>query len=120
MVEKELEHAARHLGAVLRRTKEVAAYLVAKAVLDADTEALMLIEKQAGLQQAVREKQGKGLISIADLEEPKKLQDTLSSRVSLCLGAEQKAKVLLTVVNGEVSGLCGFDFASLARPSGCC
>ena len=120
MVEKELEQAAQHLGAVLRSTKEMAAYLEAKRLLDADHEALLLIEKQASLQQTVREKQDKGLISIADVEELNDLQDDVSSKISAYLGAELKAKALLTVVNREISRVSGFAFASLARPSGCC
>ena len=120
MAESNLKQAALRLGAVLSETKEMTRYLEEKRTLDADDEALRLIEKQASLQQAVRTKHGEGSISIADLEELSQLQEAVSSKVSEYLGAQQAAKRLLTAVNGEISRLCGFSFVSFARPSDCC
>jgi cell fate (sporulation/competence/biofilm development) regulator YlbF (YheA/YmcA/DUF963 family) len=120
MAESNLREAALRLGAVLSETREMARYLEEKKTLDADDEAMRLIEKQASLQQAVRTRQSEGSISIADLEELNQLQEAVSSKVSKYLGAQQEAKGLLTAVNGEISRLCGFSFVSFARPSDCC
>jgi len=120
MAESNLKRAALRLGTVLSTAKEMTRYREEKQVLDADGAAQRLIEKQASLQQAVRARQSDGSISIADLEELKELQDSVSSKVSGYLEAQQAAKNLLTVVNSEISRLCGFAFAALARPSDCC
>ncbi len=120
MPESDLGEAAARLGAALRQSKEMTEYLKERAILDADREAQRLIEKQAGLRQAVRIRQTGGSISVADLQELKDLQDAVESKVSAYLAAQQEMKELLTAVNGEISRLCGFSFASLARPGDCC
>jgi cell fate (sporulation/competence/biofilm development) regulator YlbF (YheA/YmcA/DUF963 family) len=120
MAESNLTQTALRLGAVLRQTNEMTRYLEEKKMLDADDEALRMIEKQASLQRAMRTKQIEGPISIADLEELKEIHDAVSSKVSSFLGAQQEAKRLLAVVNGEISRLCGFAFDSLARQAACC
>jgi len=56
MAEMEPEQAARHPEATDWNTKEMAASLEAKTHLDADDEALLLIEKQARLRRAAQAK----------------------------------------------------------------
>ncbi len=116
----QLEQSARALGEALRQTPVVEEYLKAREGLEDDEEALQLLEKQARIQTATQAMHVRGAITVTDLEEISQIQRKVNGKVNAYLDAQEKLRIFFRRVNGELSRLLGFDFASLAGKTGCC
>ncbi len=91
--------------------------------LQADPQALQLLNDLSVLQQKIRQQQYSGAISQPDLTQLRSLQSAVGANETIQdhLLTQELAIALLREVNQEISQLLGVDFASLARRfSGCC
>lgn len=113
--------ATEQLAVALLHAGPVAAYRQAMARLDADPEALELLERFASAQADLRMRQARDAVTQADVDRLRTLQSQAQSNRKIMDYAEtqQKAVAYLSTVNQEISQLLGLDFASLARPASC-
>lgn len=116
-----LLEATESLALTLLASEPIVAYHRAKAHLDSDPEARELLERFSTAQRDLRQRQGKGGVTQADMDRLRTLQHAVqSNRVIMDYAETQQAAIAyLPDVNQEISQLIGVDFASLAGPASC-
>ncbi len=116
-----LLEATETLALTLLAAEPVVAYHRAKAQLDSDSEARDLLERFSTAQRDLRQRQGNGGVTEADMGRLRTLQRAVqSNRVIMEYAETQQAAIaFLPTVNQEISQLIGMDFASLAGPGSC-
>ena len=116
-----LLEATETLALTLLSAEPVIAYHRAKAHLDSDSQARDLLERFSAAQRDLRQRQGNGVVTQADMDRLRTLQRAVqSNRVIMDYAETQQAAIAyLPVVNQEISQLIGVDFASLAGPASC-
>lgn len=96
-------------------------YQQAQSRLNEDHNARDLLQQLSQAQTRLRQKQAKGEVTQADIDELRELQAKVQ-RTSVILdyaGAQQAAINFLCEINGEISGLLGVNFATFANHSTC-
>lgn len=116
-----LLEATENLALTLLASEPVVAYHGAKAHLESDAEARDLLERFSTAQRDLRQRQGNGGVTQADMDRIRTLQNAVqSNRVIMDYAETQQAAIAyLPEVNQEISQLIGVDFASLAGPASC-
>jgi cell fate (sporulation/competence/biofilm development) regulator YlbF (YheA/YmcA/DUF963 family) len=121
MLPDSLHAAAEGLATSLLEAEPIAAYHQAKERFEADEEALALLEQLATLQVELRSKQASGLVTQAEIDRLRALDQQARSNQIIVdyITTQQIATAYLAEVNQEISQLLGIDFNALAS-SGCC
>lgn len=116
-----LLEATENLALTLLASEPVMIYHRAKDHLDSDPEARGLLERFSEAQRDLRQRQGNGGVTQADMDRLRTLQRAVqSNRVIMEYAETQQAAIAyLPAVNQEISQLIGVDFASLAGPASC-
>jgi cell fate (sporulation/competence/biofilm development) regulator YlbF (YheA/YmcA/DUF963 family) len=120
MSQNSIEQAAEKLGVSIREAPAVVAFQKAQEALEADEQAVQLLQQHAEVQARVRAAQSSGNIVASDLEELASIQQTLRARMNEYLAAQESLRSFIRQVNVQINQLLGFNFSSLARRSGCC
>ncbi len=109
------------LVAQVRQAEPIQRYYQAKARLDADPQAGVLLARFSTAQADLRFRQSRGQVAQADVDQLRALQRQVQSNRAIMDYAEtqQMAMAYLPEVNQEISELLGLDFASLAGPASC-
>ena len=118
-----LLEAASSLTGNLAQSEPFLRYKAAEQRLQADPQAMQLLNDLSALQQKIRQEQYAGAISQPDLVQLRSLQSAVGANETIQdhLLTQELAITFLREVNQEISQLLGVDFASLARRSrGCC
>lgn len=118
---KQLLAAAEALAASLLEAEPIAAYLRAKACLDSNEEALLLLERLATVQVELRSKQINGLVTQAEIDRWRALDHQARNNQLIVdyVTTQQIAAAYLAEVNQEISQLLGIDFTAFASSAGC-
>jgi cell fate (sporulation/competence/biofilm development) regulator YlbF (YheA/YmcA/DUF963 family) len=118
---QELLEATLALADSLLAAGPVAALREAERQLNADTEALQILEQVRQAQARLRLQQASGQVAATDVRDLRELQRVLQARstVTAYIDAQQQASAYLRLINAELSELIGVDFASLLSSS-CC
>lgn len=98
-------------------------YKQSEKLLRSDVKAIALLSEFSELQSKLQSKQPNNSISEKDIQRLRDLQSEITTNDSIQEKelAEEIAAAFVREINQEISGLLGFDFASLARrSSGCC
>jgi len=116
--ETDVSRAVRSLGAALKASPELAAFLAASQAIDADTAAQGWLQQIRTRQFELRWSQGDRAERSAEL---RKLQAELEAlpSVQAYYQAELAARELLVTVDAVISEMAGADFAANAKRS-CC
>lgn len=98
-----------------------ARYGQARARLDTDQEARSLLEQLTQSQAHLRQKQAQGAVNQADIDELRGLQTKVQhNRIIMDYAqSQQEAVNFLRVINTEISGLLGVNFATFANHATC-
>lgn len=117
----DLLEATETLALTLLSAEPIMVYHQAKARLDSDSEARDLLERFSKAQRDLRQRQGNGGVTEADMSRVRTLQRAVqANRVIMDYAETQQAAIAyLPDVNQEISQLIGVDFASLAGPASC-
>ena len=117
----DLLEATETLALTLLSAEPIMVYHQAKARLDSDSEARDLLERFSKAQRDLRQRQGNGGVTEADMSRVRTLQHAVqANRVIMDYAETQQAAIAyLPDVNQEISQLIGVDFASLAGPASC-
>lgn len=118
---EQLLAAAEALAASLLEAEPIAAYLRAKACLDGNEEALLLLERLATVQVELRSKQVNGLVTQAEIDRWRALDHQARNNQLIVdyVTTQQIAAAYLAEVNQEISQLLGIDFTAFASSAGC-
>jgi cell fate (sporulation/competence/biofilm development) regulator YlbF (YheA/YmcA/DUF963 family) len=94
----------------------------AEARLNADLEALRILQELAALQQKIRRQQYSSSVSESDLKQLRALQNAVNANETIAdfQMTQELAVAFLREVNDEISQLVSIDFASLTRRAGGC
>jgi len=94
----------------------------AEAELNADLEALRILQELAALQQKIRGQQYSSSVSESDLKQLRALQNAVNANETIAdfQMTQELAVAFLREVNDEISQLVSIDFASLTRRAGGC
>ncbi len=97
-------------------------YKAATSRLEADAQAIQLLEDLSTLQQQIRKSQYSGAVSEKDIARLRALQTAMgaSETIQDYQLTQELAAAFLREVNQEISNLIGIDFASLTRRAGGC
>jgi cell fate (sporulation/competence/biofilm development) regulator YlbF (YheA/YmcA/DUF963 family) len=116
-----ISSAVDQLAAAVISAQPIAEYQQAKARLDADPEALELLERLGKTQSNLRTRQAQNAVTQADVDALREIQRQVQSNRKIMEYAktQQAAVAYLPAVNQEISMLLGIDFASLAGPGSC-
>jgi len=112
----ELEAAARQLGSLLSESEPLKAYREAERRLDADAEALALLDRLQALEADLRARQSQGQpLSEDDINDLYRLQAEVGNHPTLraLFDAGADLRRYLQEINRELSLLLGLDFAQL-------
>ncbi len=122
MLSTEIHDAATELGRAVRNAPSVAAYRAAQAALDADPEALALIERLRQVQAEVVGAQRRGQQPTrADLDALRACQADVraSETIMAHLRATNEVKAFLPGIAAEITRALGIDYARLIAPTSC-
>lgn len=122
MLDTEIHDAAVELGRALRQAPAVAAYRAAEAALNADSEALALVEELRRAQQQVIDAQRRGeQASPEAVEALRRCQaDVRASEMIMAhLRTTSEVKAFLPGVATEITRALGIDYARLIAPTSC-
>ena len=117
MSDRAILEAARTFASKLRQSEPIAALWQARARLEADEEARLLLSRLSERQRDLALKQRDGGITRAEIDDLRRLQDQAQDDPIIEAYGEalQQAQLFLPAVNAEISELLGLDFAALAR-----
>ena len=118
----EVKQATRALGEALKETRPLRAYALAVAKLEADGQAIALLDELQRVQSAARARQSNGGFTEADIARLRQLQQDVQSNptIGAFIEAKQNAQAYLPKVNQAISELLGVNLAALGRVSTCC
>ena len=121
-VSAELLRAARALGKTLKQTTPLYSYADAAANLDADDNALTLLNELAHVQAALRSGQAASGDALSEMPRLCELQNAAqtNSTIAAYLHAQQAVQDFLPQVNQAIGEQLGIDFAALGKTGGCC
>lgn len=114
--------AADVLAQNLSQSSEVLGYLRAENTLQADSDAVHLLQELNNIQQKVRELQYKGSLTQTDISALRAVHAAVIENQTIhnYMTSQEVLKEFLRDVNNEVSQLIGTDFASLTRQNSSC
>jgi cell fate (sporulation/competence/biofilm development) regulator YlbF (YheA/YmcA/DUF963 family) len=117
----DLQRATQTLRDSLLACEPFLRYSEARARLDADFEALGLLDRLSKAQARVRQRQTSGSLTQSDIDALRDLQKMAHEEPVVMEYAEsqQEAADFLGEINKEMSGLLGINFASYAKHSTC-
>jgi cell fate (sporulation/competence/biofilm development) regulator YlbF (YheA/YmcA/DUF963 family) len=109
------------LGSVLQQAEPIKGYLDARARLEADPVASGLLRDFAQALGNLRNEEANGSVSALSVERARSLQRQMQRDPTIADYAhrQQAAIGYVQSVNGEISGLLGFDLASLSGSGSC-
>ena len=121
MTAPDLRAAAEALAASLERSGPLASYREAEARLDADDVAKLTMGRLAEAQRDVRSRQQERAVTRDDIQRLRAAQQEAFENpvIERFASARQRALDYLPSVNGVISELIGWDFASMAGSGGC-
>ena len=121
MLPAQLHAAAEELALTLLRAGPVAAFYQAKERLEADEEALTILERLATAQVELRGKQVNGPVTHEDIDRLRALNEQARNNQLIVeyVTTQHMANDYLAEVNQEISQLLGIDFSAFAS-AGCC
>lgn len=116
-----ISSAVDQLADAVLRSQPIADYQQAKARLDADPEALELLDRLSKAQSDLRMRQARNAVTQTDIDQLRAIQRQVQSnrRIMDYAKTQQAAVAYLPTVNQEISMLLGIDFAALAGPGSC-
>lgn len=114
--------AAEVLAQNISQASEVLGYVRAENTLQADSDALHLLQDLNNIQQKIRELQYNGSLTQTDISALRDVQAAVfkNQTIQNYLTSQEVLKVFLRDVNNEISQLIGTDFASLTRQNSSC
>lgn len=118
----QLEEATESLIDNLLASEAFIQYQIARTHFDADSEATNLMDQLSKAQARLRQKQGKGDVSQAEIDSLRLLQQR-AQRNSVLMNysqSQQEAINFLRELNAEISQILGINFATFAKHSTCC
>jgi cell fate (sporulation/competence/biofilm development) regulator YlbF (YheA/YmcA/DUF963 family) len=117
----ELQRATQALRDSLLASEPFLRYSMARSRLDADFEALGLLDRLSKAQARVRQRQANGSLTQSDIDALRDLQNMAHQEPVVMEYAEsqQEAADFLRAINKEMSELLGIDFASYAKHATC-
>ena len=120
-ITSELQQATQALKDSLLASEAFLRYTKARARLDADFEALGLLDRLSKAQARVRQRQASGSLTQSDMDALRELQKMAHEEPVVMEYAEsqQEAADFLRAINKEISELLGIDFASYAKHATC-
>ena len=117
----ELQEATQSFLENLLASEAFVHYQEARKLMSEDAEARALMERLSHAQATIRQQQASGNVGQAEVDSLRLIQQTaLRNPVILDYArAQQEVVEFLREINGEISQLLGFDFASFANHSTC-
>lgn len=116
-----VETAMDDLITALLQAEPIAAYLKAKATMDADEATQALLKHYAAEQSEFRQQQANGTLTQDRINQIRQMQQQVQAdpHVAAFVVAQFPARALLDELTEELSSSLGFDFSSLATVSSC-
>ncbi len=110
------------LGISLRQSEPLVLYHLAREALEANSDAMDLLDRFSQAQATVRMRQACGEVAPEDVERLRALQFQVKANPVIMQYAQTQQSALgyLRQVNHDISELLGTDFGALARRPGCC
>lgn len=116
-----IANATDNLIIALLQAEPIAAYLKAKAAMDADETTQALLKQYAAEQSEFRRQQANGTLTQDRINKIRQIQQQVQAdpQIAAFVMAQLPARALLDELTEELSSSLGLDFSSLANVSSC-